>query len=335
MWVRCRSWLVLKVVELAILMQDWWATYLWKIMHVARCATWSVISHYDTTLFRLAYTVVLFVLFLLPIDGRALHCIYWWWCGHCGGSHRPIIQFRAHPGEAPRVQDSHPCKWMEMQLYVTRVVCARIVSCRMQIYCVYVHIDEDHGTGQGSVLHPALPGSSPDIGEAMVPAVCPTSVQYMYIYCLRSHMCPKLYLLFLCFSAIMFRKHFAAKQRLKKRRVAVFVADRFRRRSLGLVAYRHGSLGRPSWQLCSHLQGCLRWKIISKKTSWDLLRKKKMLSGWRSIVAAIDIDGTDDAEDDDLMTKSSWKLYHSLYIYNKCTWCVYVMTIELGNWTQM
>ena len=223
MWVRCRSWLVLEVVELAILMQDWWATYLWKIMHIARCATWSVISHYDTTLFRLAYTVVLFVLFLLPIDGRALHCIYWWWCGHCGGSHRPIIQFRAHPGEAPRVQDGHPCKWPEMQLYVSRVVCARIVSCRMQIYCVYVYIDEDHGTGQGSVLHPALPGSSPDIGEAMVPAVCPTSVQYMYIYCPRSHMCPKLYLLFLCFSAIMFRKHFAAKQRLKKRRVAVFV----------------------------------------------------------------------------------------------------------------
>lgn len=123
-----------------------------------------------------------------------------------------------------------------MQLYVSRVVCARIVSCRMQIYCVYVYIDEDHGTGQGSVLHPALPGSSPDIGEAMVPAVCPTSVQYMYIYCPRSHMCPKLYLLFLCFSAIMFRKHFAAKQRLKKRRVAVFVADRFRRRSLGLPA---------------------------------------------------------------------------------------------------
>ena len=40
-----------------------------------------------------------------------------------------------------------------------------------------------------------------------------------------------------------------------------------------------------------------------------------MLSGWRSIVAAIDIDGTDDAEDDDLMTNSSWKLYYSLYIY--------------------
>ena len=38
----------------------------------------------------------------------------------------------------------------------------------------------------------------------------------------------------------MFRKHFAAKQRLKKRRVAVFVADRFRRRSLGLPAREFG-----------------------------------------------------------------------------------------------
>ena len=38
----------------------------------------------------------------------------------------------------------------------------------------YVYRNEDHGTGQGSVSHPALPGSSPDVGEAMVLAVCPT-----------------------------------------------------------------------------------------------------------------------------------------------------------------
>jgi hypothetical protein len=111
----------------------------------------------------------------------------------------------------------------------------------MHIYCVYVYIDEDHGTGQGSVLHPALPGSSPDIGEAMVLAVCPTSVQYIYIYILstKPYVPEVVFVVFVFFSnhvRMMFRKHFAAKQRLKKRRVAVFVADRFRRRSLGLPA---------------------------------------------------------------------------------------------------
>ena len=83
----------------------------------------------------------------------------------------------------------------------------------------------------------------------------------------------------------------------------------------GHWAYWHGSLGRPSWRLCSHLQGCLRWKIILKTIWWDFLTWK-MISGLRPTWTALDIDGTDDAEDDDSMTNSSCKLFRP-YL---CAW---------------
>ena len=53
-------------------------------------------------------------------------------------------------------------------------------------------------------------------------------------------MCPKLCSLFSCFSAIMFRKRFAAKQQWKKRCVVFFAAEKVRRRSLGLPAWELG-----------------------------------------------------------------------------------------------
>ena len=66
---------------------------------------------------------------------------------------------------------------------------------------------------------------------------------YIYILSTKPYVPEVVFVVFVFFSnhvRMMFRKHFAAKQRLKKRRVAVFVADRFRRRSLGLPAREFG-----------------------------------------------------------------------------------------------
>jgi len=65
----------------------------------------------------------------------------------------------------------------------------------------YVYRNEDHGTGQVSVSHPALPGSSPDVGEAMVawslPYVPPT------YWCVYQRMLPLWTLYYACVPCTM------------------------------------------------------------------------------------------------------------------------------------